>query len=324
MSGGREGGEEDRGRPGIERGAILPGPLGAACPQGVAVTPAMPAPIPRPYERVLQDGRMSCRVHGHAPYMAVAVHGGPGAPGSASSLARQLSRFVGTLEPFQTRSTFTGQVEELAEQIRSRTQEAVFVLGHSWGAWLSFALASMHPEMIRKVFLIGSGSFDAAFIDRMEARRQAHMSAGERAEYLSIKQQLSNPGGGDRDALLGRLGVLAGKADDFCVEQTAENQEAVVRVDGNQYEAVWSEGAELRKSGYFKKIADRIRVPVRIIHGAEDPTPIEGVVEPIRGKVNDLRWYLLERCGHTPWKERYAKEEFWSIIESEIRSAPGC
>ena len=261
---------------------------------------------------------MNCRTHGLPPYVAVVVHGGPGAPGSASSLAKMLSSIVGTLEPFQTASTVNGQVNGLADQIRNRINEPAIVLGHSWGAWLSYLLAHSHPELVRKVLLIGSGAFEAAYVKEMENRRLSRLTPVEATEYNDIKERLSNGNDGNKDTLLERLGYLAGRADNFCVDATPENNDDLLRVDGNQYETVWSEASQLREAGYFTKIANQIKVPVRIIHGADDPTPIEGVVEPLKGRIHDMTWYRLERCGHSPWKERYAKSEFFRIVKTEV------
>lgn len=30
--------------------------------------------------------------------------------------------------------------------------------------------------------------------------------------------------------------------------------------------------------------------------------------------------FLIDKCGHDPWKEYYAKEEFFTILKSEIKS----
>jgi pimeloyl-ACP methyl ester carboxylesterase len=261
---------------------------------------------------------MNCRTYGQTPFLAVVVHGGPGAPGSVSSLARMLSSTMSVLEPFQNASTVGKQVDELAEQIRMQAREPVFLFGHSWGAWLSLLVVYNHPELVGKVFLIGSGAFDPAYIVEMENRRLCHLTETEGAEYKAIGLKLTNSNVADKDALLERLGCLAAKADDFQVDQTPENREDLLKVDGCQYQKVWAEAAHLRETGHFARIADQIKVPVRIIHGTEDPTPIDGVVEPLRRRVRDLVWYELERCGHSPWKERYAQDEFFRILKAEI------
>jgi pimeloyl-ACP methyl ester carboxylesterase len=224
---------------------------------------------------------------------------------------------MGVLEPLQTASTVGKQVDELAEQIGIHAHEPVFLFGHSWGAWLSLLVAYSHPELVRKVFLIGSGAFEPTYIVEMENRRLSHLTESEVAEYKAIGLKLINTNAIEKDALLERLGNLAAKADDFHVDQSPENREDLLKVDGCQYQKVWAEGAHLRETGHFVQIANQIEVPVRIIHGAEDPTPIDGVVEPLRGRVRDLVWYELDRCGHSPWKERYAQDEFFRILKAE-------
>ena len=62
---------------------------------------------------------MNHRNYGEGPMCAVAVHGGPGAPGSVASLCRGLSSLHGTVEPFQSAMTVDGQVEELHRQINT-------------------------------------------------------------------------------------------------------------------------------------------------------------------------------------------------------------
>ncbi len=261
---------------------------------------------------------MDCRTYGQAPYSAVVVHGGPGAPGSASSLALALSSLIGTIEPFQTAYTIKEQIEELSYQIDRYATVPFFLFGHSWGAWLSFLLANSHPNIIRKIFLIGSGAFDALYVQQMEKRRLSHLSASEAEEYKNINNKLSISIEYDKNTLLTRLGQLAEKADNYCVDPIPENNDNIIKIDADQYNSIWTEASQLRSSGYFINILKNISIPIRIIHGANDPTPITGVVNPIKNNIQDLSWYELQKCGHSPWKERYAKGEFWRIIKSEL------
>jgi hypothetical protein len=30
--------------------------------------------------------------------------------------------------------------------------------------------------------------------------------------------------------------------------------------------------------------------------------------------------YLIDKCGHDPWKEYYAKDEFFTILKNEIEN----
>ena len=46
------------------------------------------------------------RAYGKAPYTVVLVHGGPGAAGEMTPVAKRLSNNRGILEPFQTSTSF--------------------------------------------------------------------------------------------------------------------------------------------------------------------------------------------------------------------------
>lgn len=73
------------------------------------------------------------RFHGGAPFRAAAVHGGPGAPGSAAGLAREMARWCGTLEPLQTENSIGKLIEELAGVLRQDGWPPMVLAGHSWG-----------------------------------------------------------------------------------------------------------------------------------------------------------------------------------------------
>ena len=51
-----------------------------------------------------------------------------------------------------------------------------------------------------------------------------------------------------------------------------------------------------------------------------DPHPAEGVRAPLSRTVANFRFVLLADCGHTPWHERRAREEFYRVLEQELAS----
>ena len=260
---------------------------------------------------------MEYRLHGNPPYNIVAVHGGPGAPGSVFTLSKLLSNFYGTIEPFQKSCSVMGQVEELKNQILSVTKEPVFLFGHSWGAWIAYIFAYRFPESCKKIFLIGSGCFDVKYLSLLNERRLSKLSEDQKYEYITLISEL-NKDVPDRDIKLDRLGKLAEMSDNYCVEDGTENKEDIIQLDGNLYSAVWNEGSKLRENRYFTDIAGEIKVPIVVIHGKYDTTPIEGVVEPIKNKLDCLEWYEIDKCGHNPWKEKYGKDEFINIVRHEL------
>ena len=53
------------------------------------------------------------------------------------------------------------------------------------------------------------------------------------------------------------------------------------------------------------------------IHGDYDPHPAAGVAGPLAGVLPDFRFILLRHCGHTPWREQEAREEFYGTLAEE-------
>ncbi len=103
------------------------------------------------------------RKYGSAPFSVAVVHGGPGAAGEMAPVARELASVCGTLEPLQTSASIDEQVQELQTILKTHGELPVTLVGHSWGAWLCFIFAALHPGYVRKLILIGSGPFEEKY-----------------------------------------------------------------------------------------------------------------------------------------------------------------
>lgn len=263
------------------------------------------------------------RCHGRPPYRAAVLHGGPGAAGSVRSLAEMAGEWCGTLEPVQTAFHVEDLIEELRHQLELYAGErgeggpapsGKFVLiGHSWGAWLAGLFAERYPEWAEKVVLVGCPPLEERYVPQISSRRMANLPPEEAEELADILRRLEgevpaeNPQPG-RDIL--RLGELCGRADNFCWDGPPEE----VSVDSEQYESVWAEASALRSCGGLAERFGRIACPVFLIQGTADPHPAAGVTEPLAALGRSPRAFLLDRCGHTPWRERWAEGEFRRIL----------
>jgi pimeloyl-ACP methyl ester carboxylesterase len=247
------------------------------------------------------------RCHGQAPYAVVVVHGGPGARGSVAAIAREVSRRgISALEPLQTKDSVEGQLAELADCLERYTTSAAVLVGHSWGAWLGALLAARRPDLVRKLILVGCAPFEERYVARIRETRLAHVASNERREMQALLEA-----GADAERLFG----LLHKADTYAADPTdVERSE----FDAEIYARVWPKAAEMRRDGRLVDAVARIKCPVVAIHGSYDPHPAAGVREPLERVVKEFRWIVLDRCGHEPWRERYAREPFFDALYVEL------
>jgi pimeloyl-ACP methyl ester carboxylesterase len=263
------------------------------------------------------------RTYGQPPFDVAVIHGGPGAPGDMAPVARELASDGGVLEPLQTAASLAGQVEELKTLLEKDAHLPVTLIGFSWGAWLSFICAAHYPALVKKLILVGSGPFEAAYATSIQETRLKRLSEDERIEIHSLTGILNDPVTKDKSAAFACLGALFSKADAY---DPIEHESEVIDYQAHIFESVWQEAAELRKSRKLLALAQHIQCPVVAIHGDYDAHPAPGVQKPLSAALKSFRFFLLQNCGHMPWVERAARDEFYRILKEELllhhQSAP--
>jgi pimeloyl-ACP methyl ester carboxylesterase len=202
-----------------------------------------------------------------------------------------------------------GQVEELKLTLEEMAAAPTIIVGYSWGAWLGFLLAARHPSLVKKLVLVSSGPFEEKYAAKIQKTRLQRLSKKERDDVKFLMARPEDP------LAFGLLGELLSKADFY--------DPLPIRPEGLElrpeiYRSVWKEAAELRKSRKLLEAAKTIRCPVVAIHGDHDPHPAEGVQKPLTKVLKDFRFILLEKCGHTPWMEKQARDEFFLILKGEL------
>ena len=255
------------------------------------------------------------RTYGNSPFTVAVIHGGPGAPGELAPVARALAKNHGVLEPLQTASTLQGQIVELKTILKQNGHLPVVLIGHSWGAMLSFVLAAQSPSVVKKLILVSSGVFEEKYAERITGTRLSRLTEEEVNTVYSLSTALDDPNVTEKDRLFGELGSLVSKADSFD-PLPCENE--IIECQYDIYRSVWRDAQELRSSGELLALGRRIRSPVVAIHGDYDPHPAAGVRVPLSAVLKDLTFILVEKCGHRPWIERAAKDWFYAILEQEL------
>lgn len=258
---------------------------------------------------------MNIRIYGSKPFKTAVIHGGPGASGEMAQTAKALAIRRGVLEPLQSADSINGQIEELKKQLEENADIPVTLIGFSWGAWLSFIFAANNPEFVKKLILIGSGPFEEKYAGQVQQTRLNRLSNTEKREYQAIIQNLSKSLCPQKEPLFERFGRLCLKTDQY---EPLENEPEKIDLSIDIFRGVWPQAAEMRKSGELLKLGEKICCPVTAIHGDYDPHPYEGVKKPLGNILENFRFIMLRKCGHKPWLEKQAKEEFYKILEKEL------
>ncbi|MFA6435032.1 MAG: alpha/beta hydrolase [Elusimicrobiales bacterium] len=258
------------------------------------------------------------RKYGKAPFKAALIHGGPGAAGEMAPVAAALSADLSVLEPLQTACSLDGQAEELKELLQKEGGGPFVLAGFSWGAWLAFILASRHPGLVKKLILIGSGPFEEQYSHAVTGTRFARLGASERAEAGELIKQVEGPASPGQTAAFARLGGLLARTDAYDPEPEEPARAGGVAFDAGIFQKVWKDAVRFRRSGALLSSAALIKCPVTAIHGDHDPHPAAGVSKPLKAALKDFKFIPLKDCGHRPWIEKAAKQNFYDILKKEI------
>jgi pimeloyl-ACP methyl ester carboxylesterase len=230
-------------------------------------------------------------------------------------VARELSTFGGVLEPLQTAVTIEGQVRELREVLEEHGDLPVTLIGFSWGAMLSFIFTARHPQLVKKLILVGSGPYEKKYAASITKTRISRFGKEDWDNFVCLTETLNDPSAKNRDEALCNFGKLMSKADTY---DPLPHKDEVLECSYESFKGVWEEASELRSRGELLELGKEIYCQVVAIHGDYDPHPFEGVKEPLSRILKDFRLILLEKCGHQPWIEREAKEKFYNLLRNEI------
>lgn len=247
----------------------------------------------------------------------VLIHGGPGAPGTLRDLALELRADYMILEPFQRHSsdiplTVDTHISDLQELILNHTSEPPVLVGHSWGAMLALAFAVQHEALISGLILVGCGTFSPEARTEMKKRVSASMSQSQEFMLRKImkKQSLS-------DSDLFNLGQLMNDVYAFCEDRSYHS---TLSADAKGYHEAWEDMMRLQNEGVYPQAFSSIRCPVFMIHGIQDPHPMEMIYNDLKKYVKQMKLSGLARCGHNPWREKGARHEFFGCLQRCMQS----
>lgn len=263
---------------------------------------------------------LACRQYGATRPDVIVLHGGPAAPGCAGPLARGLAEHFDVLEPFQ-RGSAQGPVnvrrhiddlEALLGCIAGKAGDGFrpALVGHSWGAQLALAFAAAHPYRVGSVAAVCSGTFDtAARAEFIRLRRDRTTDEHRRRLDLLDKEDLPAAVRFQR-----RHEITCSIYEYDPIETRPDARDDFGPLDLAAHEQTWNDFVRLQDDGTYPAAFRSITCPVLMLHGAYDPHPGAVIRDGLLPHIPHMQYLEFSRCGHNPWNERHAREEFFTVL----------
>ena len=247
----------------------------------------------------------------------IVLHGGPGAdhgyllPGfDTLALGRELVYYDqrgGGRSPV-ARDVPVGWREHVADLEALRqlwALDRLVILGYSWGGLLAQLYATEHPDRVERLALVCPAPSWRAARDEFERRFAERSLAPELvAERLALRES----GLRERDprAYERRLFELA--VVPYFYDPARARDLTPFRVVGRTQQEVWRSLNDYD----LRPALRRLRLPAFVLHGEDDPIPIEASRET--ATLLGAEFHALDRCGHCPHVERL--EDFRRLLDA--------
>lgn len=262
-------------------------------------------------------GDLRVRRHGRAGPTVIALHGGPAAVGSAAALARGMSGAFTVIEPWQRTYgggeplTVARHVADLHDLIQRLLVEPPPVLiGESWGAMLALAYAAEYPHIAGPIVLVGCGTFD---------KRSREIGAKIRAERIDRYITEHPQHAADLMLSLNDRIMKWHRMTDNYDPLPAEPQTDKESFDLKAHTETWEDMLRCQEIGRYPQAFSAIDSPVLMLHGAYDPHPGKMIRDNLKSYMPQLEYVELEKCGHSPATEIWAKEKFFATMQAWLK-----
>jgi pimeloyl-ACP methyl ester carboxylesterase len=162
--------------------------------------------------------------------------------------------------------------------------------GHSDGAVIAVLLALRAPDRYRGIVV------EAIHLDRLKPH--------SRDFFLRMAN--------DPDAFGERV------TQRLAAEHGEDYWRTIIRADG----VAWLDIAATPEQDLYDRRLDQMRVPLLVVHGADDPRTEPGELDRIRREVPAARIEMIEGGGHSPHNTRAASGQVTAIVADFVASLP--
>ena len=177
------------------------------------------------------------------------------------------------------------------------------IVGYSWGALLAMLYAveatggGISPQPARMALL------DPAPVNRVfrEAFEREFASRQLGAEIVALRVELAASGLRQRDPAAFRQRAFELSVAGYFADPRRARDLTPFRVSGRVQQSIWA------SLGDFNLVPalERVRTPSLVVHGRQDPIPLESSQAVARAL--DAPLVVLEHCGHVPYVEKPAQ-----------------
>ncbi len=297
--------------------AIVTGCQGPAAPPGPTITPAVQALPMQELKVQSPDVTLYVRVAGNAPSgnVLIAINGGPGlsshymlnpenlsGPNFAAVTYDQRGVSRSSAPPLDPANyTLARYVADLEAVRQAVGVEHVHLLGHSWGGLVAMRYATIYPERVRSIVLVGSGP--PAWKDMLAG--MSHF--GERVAALQaqgiLPQDLTRQEGQDDPVLRAYF-----SDPNFWFSPDDKGGPPEFSQVANQLTWTAIQGLDLTPE------VAKLKHPVLVLWGQDDPFGVpmaEATVAALSSA--KVEYALLDKCGHF-WHE--CPEQFYPRVRA--------
>lgn len=201
-------------------------------------------------------------------------------------------------------------VEDLAAIVRELGVDPLSIVGYSWGGLLAilYALEATHDAALpspARLVLIDPAPLSKRYRIQFEeefAKRQ------QGPAIQQMKAELADSGLRETDPEAFRQRSFELSVAGYFAHPENARELTPFRVIGRIQQSVWSSLGDYD----LIPMLGAIDCPTLVVHGRDDPIPIESSIEG--AKAMNAQLVLLDECGHVPYVERPA--ELFAAIDS--------
>jgi epoxide hydrolase 4 len=191
------------------------------------------------------------------------------------------------------------QLDALAHHLNGRKRFTL--IGHDWGAALSFAYAQAHPDRLNAVIGMSAPPYNL-FIDlvRTNPEQQARSQYMQRFRALTL-EAITGSGLAQRIWQQSYAGLLASgslSAEEAALFRGAVASPLAINGGMNWYRANMIDFADLGRSQSWPPSDPEITVPAMLIWGNADKTFVEDFLDRIKGKAPGITIVRVDGVGH--------------------------